>query len=251
MKPLAEIFTKLETTKSESEIRVKLETADTEAQLEQLRLDVRSELETTGSNLHDGLVVLYGRELLYNQKIAANYERISSELAGNIGQPVLVVHRWIDNSNISSARDAFSRSDNFSVCLGIVRGQELLFDYAQHTCSLPTKRYGLIEHAYYDKDPLIQLSGLMVANREDQSRHIDLGRDLDRDIGPDRTIYQSPELTALTIAIGREGIASYLAAAGNDVRVSEELKDARSICKKLKIKPIKPVTELQKKWVED
>jgi len=245
MKPLGIILGNYQAEKSLAEAKITSIASETEAKLVGSQAAIVAGTETTGSPLHDGLIVLYGGELVQNPKIVENYERVAAELIGKIGQPVAVIHRWVDKTGCSGMGGRMTDVVRSTIDLGILDGENLLFDYAEHICALPTPRYAHKNFDYSYTEPQLKWWGLVVARIKATLRDFDLGADLDKEVhsGKDHftpMLDEDRRLTALTIAVGYDGIAKYLAKSRKNQLTSGEHYELNDLCKLLQINTIVP-----------
>lgn len=149
-----------------------------------LQQAVRSGAEMTGSRLHDGLLALYGVELLTNPAIVTNYERIAAGLAGKTGQPVVVVKRWgrlVPGCYGFGQRPHYETAEELSY--GQLTAEELSFDYQRVTCALPMAAYASTD--YKTSQPRLYTGGVVLSLAPGavqpplRRSPVDLGRDLE------------------------------------------------------------------------
>ena len=249
MKPLEEVVQDFRSI--EDEARRKQPEVQTE--IEQAQRDIAEGKDSTGSALHDGLVVLYGKDLLRpDSEITANYEKVAEELKGKVGEPVVMIHRWVEHEGCSGFGDSRRPIVKKIITLGIISAEELEFDYEKGVCVLPVSSQASrgAKQLQIPNDPE---GGLIVANHlRGFLRTPDLGTELGRKLNEDNpslaevSMPASPnmEANALVLAIGHDGIKKWLENDGFDT--SNDFSDARRLCEELGIDPIEPVTEWQK-----
>lgn len=111
---------------------------NTAAEVRQAQQAIACGQESTGSRLHDGLIVLYGRWLFDNPDILANYERAQAELEGKAGQPVAVLKCW---GSLAPGCYGFGQRPQYEqveeVSYGRLNDDVMAFDYRKLVCSLP------------------------------------------------------------------------------------------------------------------
>jgi len=255
MEPLGELLGRVESTKTEARSRITQETEQLTEQLKQAQSSIVNGSETTGSLLHDGLIVLYGENLVSMPQIVGNYERVAEEIESRKGQPFITINHYFEYHGCTGFGGKQQEVTVTSIDMGILRGAQLDFDYDKQTCAIPTARHAHIDDKNFRSVPSIVKGKLMVSMglRGWLSTHFDLGTDLDREITIDETNrFIGPEkMRALTVIIGKDGIADWLTKADNDRRTAEELREVRKLCFTLNINPIKPVSPIQKAVVSN
>lgn len=157
--------------------------------IEQLRWAIQTGEISTGNHLDDGLIVLYGADLLdeeFRHTALTNYLLIDHLLSGNKSQPVLVQYT---SPSYPEATDSVT-----SVTLAILEGANLRFNYERfrrdETCAvLPTYRTAM---TYLDRTSLLNVSRhhrIPVA----WMRPSKYGPDLATGLGTDLEIYVGTE----------------------------------------------------------
>ncbi len=232
---------------------------DAEAEARRKYLEVQEELEEgqkaiatgedsgTGNLLHDGLIVLYGKDLVHpDQQIEKNYQKVIEALKGKTGQPVVLIHRWIEHEGCSGFGGTRTPAVKRVVTVGVISGEELIFDYNAGTCVLPTSSQAS------DSNRQLELpgnpdNGLIVASSSGGLSHMsDLGYDLGRKLGGD---FSDPDhlfihgMEAMTLAIGQDEIGKWLTNAEGAFRAINEFTEVVKLCKKLGVDPIDPSDE--------
>ena len=246
MKPLKEIMGGI--TSAEAETQQVL--AEAEAQIEEARSNIAAGTESTGSKLHDGLVVLYGKILLRAPKIIENYEKVSEELKGKRREPIVLIHRWTELHGCTGFGGEGYEELESSIAVGVLGGTRLAFDYEKGLCTLPTARYAernpRTEQSGVTKDRLVVADIAVVDTFSFSRTEYDLGADLGRDIQVKRGLYAG-QVKKLTIAVGHEGIRNWLS---QDEQITiPELHTVRKLCDDLAVPKIEPVTDYQQAMV--
>lgn len=253
MKPLKEIVGGVQTVKAEAKERVQSEISQAETALEDAQRNIALGTETTRSKLHDGLIVLYGKDLVRSPQIVENYERVADQLKGKRGQPVVLIHRWTELHGCTGFGGKGETSLESAISVGILKGTNLVFDYDQRTCALPTSRHA--ETGSSPRKTDVIKDRLVVSTwPKFLHRGFDLGLDLDREIRQDELdpswldLGDDSHMSTLTVAIGNEGIANWLST--ENYRTNKEFLRVRSLCHALGIKEVDPATDWQKSEVE-
>jgi hypothetical protein len=205
--------------------------------------------------LHDGLIVLYGNNLVSLPQIVGNYERVAEEIESQKGQPFITIHHYFEYHGCTGFGGKQQEVTVTSIDMGILRGTQLDFDYNNQTCAIPTARHAHIDDKNFRSEPSIVKGKLMVSTglRGWLSTHFDLGTDLDREIKVDETnrFSHSEKIRALIVIVGKDGIADWLTKADNDRKTAEELLQVRKLCLALNIRPIRPVSPVQRAVVSN
>jgi hypothetical protein len=227
------------------------------AEIEDARQKIATGEETTSRPLHDGMIVLYGAELVKYPEIVSRYEQVEEALKGKAGELVVAMNRWLESTSLCSGFGYDERESkqivSHNITMGILSGESLIFNYEEERAYMPTSKYAasyagrsvksesplegrmLIDdvHLGFDDRPSL---GWNLAEKLDLSR-VDHWR---RGEG-------SPD-TQMDILIGREAIKEWLMAAGeySDMRNGELIR-MRELCKILGVKPIEPATTWQQR----
>lgn len=234
---------------------------DAAATLDTLQRSIDLGLETTGDRLRDGVIVLYGGWLATGPEILKNYEETAENLKGKAGEPVVIVHRWTQREGCSG----FGRRDNSyrvlrtDTSVGVLEGDELVFDYDEKTCALPTSRYACQGSKHRD-EVRVHEGNLTIGRADlpfslDWYNWFDLGA-LHQTIDPGELeearlpFYRGGSMDALTVAIGNAGITEWLAG-GEEAfgHTTAEFGTARRLCDELGIPRLDPVTDEQKRYL--
>jgi hypothetical protein len=97
---------------------------------------IRSGEDTTGSYLHDQLIMFYGWKLAEDLEIVEDYENIVSRLEGKVGEPVVLIHWW-DEQQSTHVLDSHTVKKR-RIQMGIISSDELRFSNEENFCVVPT-----------------------------------------------------------------------------------------------------------------
>jgi hypothetical protein len=263
MKPVSEILGGLEEQKTEAAEAIARARAETKnlilekAQaLEVLKGQIIAGEETTGSPLHDGVVALYGGELA-RDPIIENYEKVSDQIKGKTGQPVVVMNRWTENENACTGFGGSPGGKRLvrMSSVGVLSGEDILFDYGKNEAYLPTSSFMWRKAGFNPPEqPITQ--NLPVDNSilggfgHRPSLGLDLGRDLNTPESGLELWYEGMATTALDVLVGYDDIQEWLLQGGDyAVGRNGDLSDIRQMCAQLGIKQVEPATSEQKRYL--
>lgn len=230
------------------------------ATLETAQRNIDIAFETTGDPLQDGIVVLYGADLVHYPQIVANYEETAEKLKGKSGEPVVLVSRWRERTGRIGRFIEPQYKISSSVSVAILTGEELEFDYDEKTCHLPTSRYASLRREHRSevqlKEDALPVASKPFGFRSAFGDRFDLGYDLHEPVDQDRlsqlevTMHHGETIETLTVAIGDDGIVEWLSEGTAPLnRMNPEFAAARDLCDALEIPKIAPVTDEQKRYL--
>ena len=254
MKPLEEIFKGVDLVRGEAEQaeadarqRLAVERESAKAQIRDARERIAAGEETSGSKLHDGLVVVYGEYLVDYPTILENYERVAEGLKGKRGEPVVIVHSWTELEGCTGFGGEAEEVNYTEVTVGVLGGTELIFDYEERNCKLPTSKYAQISSKPYPSEPHVAEGGLEIGGSPFMSHKFDIGPELDRKVDGFTSHFDEEQVPKLIFAAGHDAINEWLS---NDSFIAEySLIKTRKLCEKLGIEPIEPVTDSQRSLI--
>ena len=256
-----EIAGGVQTAKVEAQEQAKAARDAAVTTLETMQRTIDLGLETTGDRLQDSVIVLYGGLLATEPQILKNYEDTAENLKGKSGEPVVLVSRFARNEGCTGFGGKGYMALRHTTYVGLLEGDELLFDYDNPSCALPTSRYATLQSGPYQREPVVKEGPLPVASRRHPFSFVwhgdlDLGLQLGETVAEHELgeieLFHGPAkpIDTLTVAIGHTGIEQWLAT-GDDFLspINSELGDVRDLCDALEIPKIDPVTREQRRYL--
>lgn len=189
MEDLSSIVGGVQTAEAEAQAAAQQTKDAAVTKLEAMQRNISIATETTGSPLHDGIIVLYGPDLIRYPQIATNYEETAEKLMGKAGEPVVLVNRWRKRTGRIGRRVEPQYMITDSVSVGVLDEEELKFDYDENACYLPTSQYARLSRRH-ESEIQISEGALIVSSRLSTFRHMvdgqfDLGYDLHEPVSQD------------------------------------------------------------------
>lgn len=210
--------------------------------------------EGTGSTLHDNLILMYG-DWLIDGEIVRQYETVDTALKGKIGEPVMLVKRWIEDTSHGGPGHRPRQAISHALVVGLVCGEEIIFDDERTAAFLPTERYIITSYRYHHGVMETKEGNLLIDKKHsfmelDFQLGLNLGRQLDLEHANLQIQPEPEEQYALELAVGYDAIQEWLGATG-DYSSSKNglMNDIRKMCEKLGIEEVEPVTKAQKVYL--
>jgi hypothetical protein len=206
---------------------------------------------STGNRLHDNLIMTYGNWLL-DEKIVDRYEIAEESLKGKVGEPVIVISRYLENIEHlwPGAIRQPKQMIREAITVGVLEGEDIIFDTNKKESFLPTSRY--IDVSGTSKNDEVEKGNVLIDT-------IPFGglvyqRNLGHDLG--EKIHEidkanlwleqvSEPKPALELLAGYDNIQQWLSK-GHDLQELYFFREIRKACNMLGIKPLEPTTVRQK-----
>lgn len=205
-------------------------------------------MDTTGSYLHDQLIMFYGLELAENPEIVANYERVASEIEGKVGEPVVLIDKW-DQPDEAYPNESLLTRRETRIRMGIISSDQLTFPETYDFCLIPTHQVRQIETGGFGCGVIYVrkfdgIGGISLKRRpnflqgRDNRTNLDVGRDK-----PQKSTFPQWWFNPLTLLIGHEQINQWLA--GKTIKNDGDVELILKLAEHLPESGIAP-TEVQK-----
>ncbi len=210
----------------------------------------------------DGVVGLYGQELVDSPKVIDRYEIVAAQLeSALLMDPVVVIKRYGERSFWGGPGDPRNdeRSLAIAMSVGILKGKELEFDLSAKEVSIPTSLH--LEQAGRSRhtDTVISRNIKVDCVQSFMTSETEccLGLQLNRELASplrgspiELSPFEARPVLEMEIIAGRENIHNWLSADGeHDVGRNSYLNMMYRMSQKLGIKPIEPATEEQRRYL--
>jgi len=160
-----------------------------------------------------GVVAIYGNSLADRLELIGDFKEINRRLKDKSGEKVLIVSRREARMGCTGFGGEHQIVTETDMILGELSGEDLLFDYIEQTCSLPTSRFACYQprKQTLGEEVGVELSNVVIAYRGFGSPNsVDLGTDLRQTVGDyaflDARPHSSERFPALEILVGNEEI---------------------------------------------
>lgn len=159
-----------------------------------------------------GVVAIYGDRVADRLELIGDFKELDRKLKGKSGEQVLIVRRHENQIGCTGFGGTGQTIVETLMMLGDLNGENLIFDYAEQTCSLPTSRF--VFNTPRQRSVNIGISNIEIAHsRLGLPNTIDVRNYLHHTVGDWSFLGDKPSSSerfpALEILIGNEEVESW------------------------------------------